>query len=113
MIVITGRVTAKPGGFDPLKAEGLAHSARSRGEDGCLSHRCYIDAEAGDTLFFHEEWRDMAAVEAHFRHPDTPRIMAAIREHAASSEGPVILDAQAVRRQATFAASTSSGSRST
>ena len=98
MIVITGRVTAKPGSFDRLKQEGLAHSARSRNEDGCLSHRCYVDAEDADTLFFYEEWRDIAAVQAHFAHPDTPRIMTAIREHAASSEGPVILEAQAIPR---------------
>ena len=98
MIVITGRVTPKPGAFETLKAEGLAHSARSRGEDGCLSHRCYLDAEVADTLFFYEEWRDMAAVKAHFAHPDTPRIMAAIREHAAASEGPVLLAAEPVER---------------
>lgn len=98
MIVITGRVTAKPGRFDLLKAEGLAHCARSRGEDGCLGHRCYVDADDADTLFFYEEWRDMAAVEAHFRHPDTPRIMAAIREHAVASEGPVVLEVQPVKR---------------
>ena len=98
MIVITGSVTAKPGAFERLKAEGLAHSTRSRGEDGCLSHRCYVDAETPDRLFFYEEWRDMAAVEAHFRHPDTPRIMGAIREHAAASEGPTLLQADPVRR---------------
>jgi quinol monooxygenase YgiN len=98
MIVITGAVTAKPGSFELLKAEGVAHSARSRTEDGCLSHRCYIDADAPDRLFFHEEWRDMAAVEAHFRHPDTGRIMAAIRAHAAASEGPVLLEAVRVGR---------------
>jgi quinol monooxygenase YgiN len=98
MIVITGAVTAKPGRFEPLKAEGLAHSARSRAEDGCLSHRCYVDAETPERLFFYEEWRDLAAVEAHFRHPDTPRIMAAIREHGAASEGPTLLEARAVER---------------
>lgn len=98
MIVITGSVTAKPGAFELLKSEGLAHSARSRVEDGCLSHRCYIDADAPERLFFYEEWRDMAAVEAHFRHDDTGRIMAAIREHAAASEGPTLLEASPVRR---------------
>lgn len=98
MIVITGSVAAKPGAFAALKAEGLAHSARSRDEDGCLSHRCYVDAEAPERLFFYEEWRDMAAVEAHFHHPNTPRIMAAIREHGAGSEGPVLLEAAPVKR---------------
>ena len=98
MIVITGSVTAKPGAFEALRAEGLAHSARSRAEDGCLGHRCYVDAEDGGRLFFYEEWRDMAAVEAHFRHPDTPRIMTAIRDHAAANEGPTLLQADPVRR---------------
>lgn len=98
MIVITGRVTARPGSFDLLKAEGLAHSERSRGEDGCVSHRCYVDAAESDVLFFYEEWRDMAAVQAHFAHPDTPRIMGAIREHAVASEGPVVFSAEVVQR---------------
>ncbi len=98
MIVITGSATAKPGAFEPLKAAGLAHSERSRREDGCLSHRMYVDAAQPERLFFYEEWRDMAAVEAHFRHADTPRIMGAIREHAAASEGPVLLEAVAISR---------------
>ncbi len=98
MIVITGSVAAKPGSFDVLRAEGLAHSARSRAEDGCLSHRCFVDAAEADRLFFYEEWRDMASVEAHFRQPDTARIMAAIREHAAASEGPTLLEATPVAR---------------
>ena len=98
MIVITGSVTAKPGAFEALRAEGLAHSERSRGEDGCLSHRCYIDAADPDRLFFYEEWRDMAAVEAHFGHPDTPKVMAAIRDHAAASEGPALYEATLLQR---------------
>ena len=98
MIVITGSATARPGAFETLRAEALAHSERSRAEDGCLSHRAYVDAADPDRLFFHEEWRDMAAVAAHFRHPDTQRILAAIREHAVASDGPVLLEATPVRR---------------
>ena len=98
MIVITGSVTAKAGAFDRLKADGLAHSARSRAEDGCLSHRCYVDAAEPERLFFYEEWRDMAAVEAHFRHADTPKFVAAMRELSARSEGPVLLQAMPVGR---------------
>ena len=98
MIVITGSVTARAGSIEALRAEGLAHSMRSRAEDGCLSHRCYVDAEAPARLFFYEEWRDMAAVEAHFAHPDTPKVMAAIRNYAVASDGPTLLDATAVTR---------------
>ena len=83
MIVITGRVTAKPGSFDTLRVEGLAHSARSRGEDGCLSHRCYVDAAEPEVLFFYEEWRDRPALDAHFEQKGSQAFMAAVREFAA------------------------------
>lgn len=96
MIVITGSILAKPETFDTLAEAGLAHSARSRAEDGCVSHRCYRELEEPLRLFFYEEWRDMDAVKAHFAHPDTRIIMGAIREHAAGSAGPVILSAEAV-----------------
>ncbi|WP_425228232.1 putative quinol monooxygenase [Sphingomonas sp.] len=94
MIVITGSVTARAGSIEAMKNEGLAHSERSRGEEGCLSHRCYVDAAVPARLFFYEEWRDMAAVQAHFRHADTAKIMAAIREYAVTSDGPVLLEAK-------------------
>ena len=99
MIVITAGLTAKPGSAEVLRAEGIAHSARSRLEDGCLSHRCFVDAEAPERLFFYEEWRDMAAVEAHFRHPDMARIGAVVREHAAGTDGPTLLEATTISRQ--------------
>ena len=98
MIVITGRVTAKPGVFAQLQAAALDHSARSRAEDGCLEHRCYLDAIESNVVFFYEEWRDMAAVKAHFAHPDTPRIMATIGELAATTEGPMIYAVEGVRQ---------------
>lgn len=96
MIVITGSVTARPDTLDALVTAGLDHSRRSRGEDGCLSHRCYRDLEEPLRIFFYEQWRDMAAVRTHFAHPDTRIIMGAISALAAGSEGPVILDAEAV-----------------
>ena len=98
MIVITGSILAKPETEAALVDAALGHSARSRAEDGCLSHRCYRDMEEPLRLFFYEEWRDMAAVKAHFAHADTGIIMGAIRELAAGSEGPVILQAEAVAR---------------
>jgi hypothetical protein len=34
MIIVTGAVVAKPEGFDELRRECLAHTLRSRTEDG-------------------------------------------------------------------------------
>lgn len=98
MIVITGSILARAETVDALVEAALGHSRRSRAEDGCLSHRCYRDLEEPLRLFFYEEWRDMAAVKAHFAHADTGIIMGAIRELAAGSEGPVLLEAATVGR---------------
>jgi len=86
MIIVTGSVTAKPDSFEPLRDACLAHVRRSRSEDGCLSHAVHIDTENAARLVFFEEWRDMAALKAHFVTPGIAELMAAIREHAASSE---------------------------
>ena len=47
------------------------HSARSRAEPGCLSHHIHADCENPNRLFYHEEWRDEAAVAAHFAVPES------------------------------------------
>ena len=86
MIIVTGSVTAGPGRFELLLEACLAHVHRSRTEDGCISHAVRIDTENPLRLVFFEEWRDMAALKAHFVTPGVAELMAAIREHAASSE---------------------------
>jgi len=86
MIIVTGSVTAKPDRFELLLEACLAHVHRSRTEEGCISHAVHIDTENPLRLVFFEEWRDMAALKAHFVTPGVVEFMAAIREHAASSE---------------------------
>ena len=77
MIVIAGRVRIKPG----LRAEALALAreiaTRSQAEDGCLSYRFYADLDDPDTFLVFEEWRDEAALAAHFK---TPHLLA-FRQH--------------------------------
>ncbi len=86
MIIVTGSVTAKEGQVELLRDACLAHVHRSRAEDGCISHAVHVDTENPLRLVFFEEWRDMAALEAHFVTPGIADLMAAIRDHAASSE---------------------------
>lgn len=86
MIIVTGSVTAKPGRLESLLAASLAHVHRSRGEDGCISHAVRIDGEDPLKLVFFEEWRDMAALRAHFVTPGIKDLLAAFREHSAASE---------------------------
>ena len=88
MILITGDVILTPDNRDRMIALGAEHSARSRGEAGCLGHNCHIDVENPDRLMFVEEWESVEAVRAHFAQPAARAFVAEMR--ALSPEPPVI-----------------------
>lgn len=90
MIIVTGTVTARADTFDLLHRAGTAHTHCSRAEDGCISHDVAIDCDDPLRLIFLERWRDRAALEAHFRVPESASFVALIRRYAASSSGPDI-----------------------
>ncbi|MBY0307026.1 MAG: antibiotic biosynthesis monooxygenase [Sphingomonas sp. 28-62-20] len=83
MIIVTGTATARPDSFEALLQASLDHVQRSRAEDGCISHAVQIDAEDPLTLVFFERWRDMAALQLHFRQPGSAEFMDAIKAYAA------------------------------
>jgi quinol monooxygenase YgiN len=82
MLVVTGDIVATPGHFDELFAAARAHSARSRGEPGCLSHDCFQDPDNPDRIVFLERWADEAALQAHFRTPGIAQLLKAFADHA-------------------------------
>lgn len=88
MILITGHAILTPEHRDRMIALGAAHSARSRGEAGCLGHHCHIDVENDLRLVFVEEWESVEAVRAHFALPASRAFVAEMR--ALSPEPPVI-----------------------
>jgi len=88
MILITGHVTMTPEDREHMIALGAEHSARSRGEAGCLAHHCHIDVEDAMRLTFVEEWESIAAARAHFAVPASGAFVAEMRR--LSPEPPVI-----------------------
>ena len=88
MIIVTGSVTARPDNFEALRQACLDHVARSRTEEGCISHAVHEDCENPLRLFFYEQWADLAALQAHFRQPGSANFIAAVRDLAAASEAP-------------------------
>lgn len=82
MLIVTGDIVAAPGKFDALFAETRAHSARSRGEPGCLSHDCFQDPDNPNRIVFVERWSDEAALRAHFRTPGIAQLLKAFADHA-------------------------------
>ncbi len=93
MLIVTGRITARADSFAQVRAGALAHVARSRTEDGCISHGVAVDCEDPLTLVFFEEWRDLAALKVHFAQAGSLDFVASLRTLAAASSGPHIYDA--------------------
>lgn len=88
MILITGHVIMTPEYRERMIALGAEHSARSRGEAGCLGHRCHVDIEDDTRLVFVEEWGSIDAVRTHFAVPASGAFVAEMR--ALSPQPPVI-----------------------
>ena len=93
MLIVTGRIVARADSFDEVRAGALAHVARSRTEDGCISHGVAVDCENPLALVFFEEWRDWAALKVHFKQPESIAFVTSLRTLATASEGPHIYDA--------------------
>ena len=79
MIVITGSVLARSETLKELTAVCIAHSARSRGEPGCIAHNCHVDCENPLRIFFYEQWADRDAIATHFRVPESLAFMGDLR----------------------------------
>ena len=95
MLIVTGSVTARADTFEALLEAALAHVARSRIEEGCLSHSVHVDCEDPMRLFFYEEWADRSALDRHFAKPGSGEFMAAVRALAQTSTRVRILPIEA------------------
>lgn len=96
MIIITGEVLLQPGRREEAVALGCEHSARSRSEDGCLAHNCYMDAEDPLRMHFFEKWRDMAAVQKHFAVPESAQFVSVISTMASAPPEIAIFNAEQI-----------------
>jgi quinol monooxygenase YgiN len=86
MILVTGRVTAKPDTFDEILRVSREHVRRSRKEPGCISHDVSIDADDPLTLHFIERWADAEALKTHFRAKES-RVMWKTLQYLAADPG--------------------------
>ena len=94
MILVTGRVTAKPETFDEILRVSREHVHRSRKEPGCISHDVSIDADDPMTLHFIERWADAAALKAHFRVKASQEMFHALQRLAADPGAMHLYEAQ-------------------
>lgn len=69
VIVITGWLRFHPDDLDAALPGARAVTLATRAEDGCLEYAYARDLDDPGMLRITERWRDMAALEAHFRAP--------------------------------------------
>lgn len=98
MIIITGSAIIRPEHLDAALKLGIEHSARSRGEPGCLAHNCHVDAENPQRIVFVEEWADMAAVKTHFAVPESGLFVRTLGEWAEGAPVMKVYEAGELRR---------------
>ena len=67
MIVVTGEIEFHPEDAWPAMAAALAMMEATEKEDGCIVYRFYTDIINTRRFRIYEEWRDDAALEAHFQ----------------------------------------------
>ena len=68
-IVIAGTVRVPPENLAGLRPHMEKMLAASRAEDGCVTYSYAIDVADPGLVRVFEEWRDQAAIDAHFQAP--------------------------------------------
>lgn len=98
MIIVTGSILARPDSFDAMLKLSREHVERSRKEHGCISHDVHVDTENPLRLFFYEQWRDEAALRAHFSVPASRDFVKALRNVIVETTGTQIWQAEKIER---------------
>ena len=80
MIVITGEIELHPEDVWPATYHAARMMDASAAEDGCICYRFYADLINPRRFRVYEEWRDEAALKAHFASPHMAAFQAALKE---------------------------------
>lgn len=97
MIIVTGTVTMTPDTEAEMLEISKKHCARSRAEPGCITHNVHTDAEDPMRLVFVEYWEDLAALQAHFRVPESGMFAKRLTELSTTGADMKIFNASEVK----------------
>jgi len=97
MIIVWGRIEAKTENLNDVTQLSLEHVYRSRKEPGCLSHSVQVDLENPNLLIFFEEWKDMSALQAHFKVNESKQFIEQITRLTASPPSMKIFDSTQIK----------------
>ncbi len=78
VVIVIARVRPRPDMRAELTALLEEVQEASRRDDGCVNYGYYAEITDPDSLIAVEEWRDIAALEAHLRQPHVLRLVEAL-----------------------------------
>lgn len=81
MIIVNGRIETSAKNIDALKAAIAAMENASRAEDGCDDYTFSVELSDPNVIRITERWRDMAALEVHFKTAHMAEFQKAMAAH--------------------------------
>ncbi|THK38303.1 antibiotic biosynthesis monooxygenase [Ensifer sp. MPMI2T] len=90
MVYVIAYLKAHPGKGDDVVALASPLIEAARKEAGCISYHLYRKPAEPDTLVFVENWKDRAAVNAHFAEPHLKAFQAAMADLLADARIEVV-----------------------
>jgi quinol monooxygenase YgiN len=83
LLTIVARIKAKPGMEERMRQDLLSVIAPTREEAGCITFDLLIDKNDPSIFVLYENWKDQAALDAHFQQPYVKQVMKAYEETSA------------------------------
>jgi quinol monooxygenase YgiN len=75
MIVVAAKFTGKPERKSEILRLAAFVAPPSRAEAGCITYNFYEQQPGASEFLFFEEWKDQAALDAHFQTPHFKEFM--------------------------------------
>jgi quinol monooxygenase YgiN len=99
MLIVAGVIQIDPARRAAAEAAFERMRVATLAEAGCVAYQAYVDRADPGTLFLFEQWRDQAALDAHFASAHMAEFGTAlaglgvramdVKKYAVGSEGPV------------------------
>ncbi len=96
--IISAQIFIKPEKVNDFMAATQALIEKSRAEAGCISYTLYQDPQDKTKFFFFEEWKNQAAVDAHFATEHFQNFGATLNECSSAPAVITIYDSAAEKK---------------
>jgi quinol monooxygenase YgiN len=80
LLTIVARIKAKPGMETRMQRDLLNLLAPTRAESGCITFDLLKDTADPTVSVLYENWKDQAALDAHFQQPYVKQVLQAYEE---------------------------------